>query len=346
MKDSQKLKKAKKESKKTLHKVLAQSVEKSSSNTDTSQQHNPIGSVYAKLKKRFVYIVAGVTVVNLILGIVIVYFIGQIQRTVLGTDVSSENVPALPVVSNHQQLLISAESYIVYDRDSHAVIFEKNKDLRFSPASTTKIMTALVALEYYKLQDVLSADNVHTVVGSKMGLEDGELMTVHDLLYGLMLPSGNDAAYVLAIHYPGGMKGFVARMNQKAQELKLYNTRFIDPAGLDDGNFTTAFDLVRLALVALQNPTFKQVVETKNKVVFDTTYSHVHNLENLNELLQKSGVFGVKTGYTEEAGEVLVTSFSQKGRTYIIAVLKSENRFADTERILNEVIAKIQLVTF
>src|SRR3989304_12160 len=135
---------------------------------------------------------------------------------------------------------------------------------------------------------------------------------------GLLLPSGNDAAYIIASVYEGGESGFVARMNEKAKELNLVNTRFIDPSGYSDDNYTTAYDLARLASYALKNPRLATIVSTKNKTVTDVTGEIIHELSNLNELLGVAGVNGVKTGFTEEALGVLVSSVERDGRSYII----------------------------
>jgi D-alanyl-D-alanine carboxypeptidase len=340
MKDSQKFKK-KKKSKITAPKLVAESP--STTTPVPEQEKKSLHEFYQSAKKRFVLLVFIITVVNLVLGIGIIYLIGRIQENILGSSYTPLDVTSVPVLSSSINPNISAQSVIVIEKDSHTVVFDKNSSLRFAPASTTKIMTALVTLEYYPLDEYLSTSGVSTVEGSKMGLVEGEKMKVRDLLYGLLLPSGNDAAFVLAHNYPGGQRAFVKRMNEKAHELKLENTRFIDPAGLDDANYTTAFDLARLALFGLENPVFQKVVDTKQTIVYDQTHTHPYKLENLNELLNKTGVFGVKTGYTEEAGEVLVTSIKSKGKTFVIAVLKSEDRFADTEMIINQIINNIQL---
>ncbi len=301
---------------------------------------------FSALKKQFFWIIASVTILNLLLGIGIIYLVGQMSNQLQTNSFKDINVPDLPILQMSPELRVSADSLIVYEKDSRVVVFEKNSSLRFSPASTTKIMTALIALETYELDQYLSADGVSGVLGSKMGLIEGEQIRVVDLLYGLMLPSGNDAAHVLAVHYPGGKEAFVKRMNEKAAELRLSNTKFVDPAGLEDGNYSTAFDLARLAVFAIQNSELKKIVETKYITVYDKTFTYEHRLENLNRLLFNQGVFGVKTGYTYEAGQVLVTSFESKGKTYMIVVLKSDDRFYDTEQILNEIVKKVQLESF
>jgi len=348
MKDSQKKKIHKKKKRSNTSKAVSHpiSTQEKPKTEARSGKFTIISRTISKITGQFIWIIVTISMVNLILGIIVVYLIGKIEQTTLPDKFQGLNVPELPIFTESSNITVSADSIMVYEKDSRSIVYQKRGELRFAPASTTKIMTALVVLEHYEPEQYLRAEGVSTIQGSKMGLVEGEEITVKDLLYGLMLPSGNDAAYVLASNYPGGQKAFVKRMNNKAKEYRLFNTEFRDPAGLDDRNYTTAFDLARLAVFALENKQFKDIVETKNIVVFDKSFVHMHELENLNRLLKTNGVFGVKTGYTDEAGQVLVTSMISKGKTYIIVVLKSEDRFTDTELILREIIEKVQLEAF
>lgn len=227
-----------------------------------------------------------------------------------------------------------AESALVMDNDSKIILFSKNKDTRFSMASTVKIMTALVALEHYKSTDMLTIQST-VVPPAVVGYSFGEKVPFFDALYGMLLPSGNDAALAIAQNYPGGEKAFIARMNEKAKELHLEETHFSDSSGLDDfGDYTTVVDLARLASIALQNPTFAQIVSTKNKTIVSTNNKKSYTLTNLNQLLGSYGVNGVKTGFTPDAGGILVTSSRSNGHTLVYVVMKSEDRFADTEKLL------------
>src|SRR3989344_579236 len=297
---------------------------------------------------------------SLFISVIIFYLTLQIQKNKL---VSYENsnitIHDLPVFVGIDNLDISAKSAIVLEKDSRTVVYSKNKDFRFSPASSAKIMTAIVSLENYRPDDVLEAANINIVKGSKMGLYEGERMKMIDLQYGLLLPSGNDAAFVLANNFPGGISSYVAKMNDKSKELHLYNTYFTDPSGFDDGNFTTAFDLALLTSYALNNKTFQDLVKTKMKIVYNDVGTVSHTLENLNKLLSQNGVIGVKTGYTEEAGGVLVASvvyknrvsgfndaFSSEDKTFIIVVLKSQDRFADTQELISKVVKNVQLLKY
>lgn len=241
----------------------------------------------------------------------------------------------IPVIKTSFVPDISATGAIIMDADSKVVLYSKNPDLRFSTASTTKIMTALIGLDYFKPQDILTIQEA-SVEGSVLGLRLNEQMSFENLMYAMMLPSANDAAVAIADNYPGGQTGFLVKMNEKAKLFKLYNAHYSDPAGLEDsGDYTTPFDLARLASFAIQNNTFKQVVNTKQKIIYDASGTNVYSLKNLNELLGIDGVNGIKTGFTEEAGEVLVTSKDEKGKTIIIVVMGSANRFEDTLKLLD-----------
>ncbi len=239
----------------------------------------------------------------------------------------------IPILGRNYIPDISAEAAYVMDSDSKTMLFSKREDLRFSPASTTKIMTALVGLEAYQLHDVLTIQR-EGVVPVVVGFPKGVGVTFENILYGMFLPSGNDAAYAVGDNYPGGMNAFVAAMNNKAQSLHLASTHYGDPVGLvDDEDYTTVRDLALLASVAVSRPELAKIVQTKYYTIVDTAGNR-YPLKNINQLLGKYGVNGIKTGYTEEAGQVLVTSSLQKGHTIIIVVMKSKDRFADTEKLL------------
>lgn len=235
--------------------------------------------------------------------------------------------------------LSSSKALIVYDKNAQAAVLSKNENVRFAPASTAKIMTAIIVLEHFDPDTILKADSSSVYIeGSKMGLFLGEEIKVRDLMYGMMLPSGNDAAHLLASSYPGGVEAFVSRMNEKARELKLENTHFVDPAGYGDDNYSTAYDMARLGAYALENSLIAQIVKTPEALVYNVNQTIPHSLKNLNELLQISGVNGIKTGFTNEAEGVLVTSFLFKNKQYIIVVLRSKDRFQDTKELLMGII--------
>lgn len=238
-----------------------------------------------------------------------------------------------PILKNNFTVKVTAEGAIIMDSDSKTVLFAKNPNLRFSSASTAKIMTAITALSYFGLNDLLTV-KTSTVEGSVLGLKKGQKMTFENLLYGLLLPSANDTAVAIAQNFNENENAFVKKMNQNARQFNLFNTHFEDPAGLlDDSNYTTPLDLARLTSVALENETFRKVVATKQKRIFDSE-GNEYSVKNLNKLLGIDGVAGVKTGFTEGAGEVLVTSKLEKNHTIIIVVMGSQDRFGDTEKLL------------
>ncbi len=249
-----------------------------------------------------------------------------------------------PFLKDNYAPTISAESAIIVDDTSKVVLYEKNAHLRFSMASTTKIMTALVATEYFNLDDVITIKSKITE-GAVVGFDPGDSFSFYDVLYGLLLPSGNDAAFALAENYPGGVEAFVKRMNEKAQELHLFYTHYADPSGLDDdGNYTVASDLARLASIAIQNDILSEIFSTKRKVIISLDGTKKFSLLNLNKLLGENGVIGVKTGFTEGAGEVLVTSKKEKGKTFIIVVMKSKDRFEDTKTLLQVISNNVEFI--
>ena len=234
---------------------------------------------------------------------------------------------------------ISAKAVVIMDDDSKVLLFSKNPNLLFSMASLTKIMTALVALDYYKMDDVLTI-KTENVEGVNVGFKKGEKLNFADILYAMLLPSGNDAALTLAQNYPGGEVVFVKKMNEMAHSLRLNNTNFADPIGLEDSrDYTTPLDLARLASYALENKIFANIVATRTKEISDTIGRNKYLLKNLNKLLGVSGVNGIKTGYTDEAGQVLVTSkvevdSNNKKHILIIVVMDSLDRFWDTSKLL------------
>lgn len=242
---------------------------------------------------------------------------------------------------------ITAEGIVVYDPDSATTMYGRNTEVLLSPASTTKIMTALVALEYYDLDDVVTVATVANT-GATMGLVPGEQITVENLLYGALIQSGNDAAWALAEHFDGGVEKFVEAMNEKAAALHLTGTRFTNPVGFDDPNHkTSAIDLARLGAYALANKIIAKIVAIPQITISDITHTSFHPLTNVNALLGKiPGVAGIKTGWTEEAGENLVTLVERDGRRIIVVVLKSRNRFADTEQLINWVFANYEWQVF
>lgn len=253
--------------------------------------------------------------------------------TILPDPFSVAKAAEYPVFERTFSPQISAQAAYILEADSKVVLFAKNDTVRFSPASTTKIITALTALDYFKLDDMLTIQraNVEPVV---VGFPKGARVSFENLLYGLLVPSGNDCAFAIADNYPGGEEAFVAAMNKKAQLLHLDNTHFGDPVGLeDDEDYSTVRDMAIMASFARFHPILSKIVATKSKDIIDST-GQVYHLKTTNKLLGLYGVNGVKTGFTSGAGEVLATSADIHGHTFILIVMKSEDRFADTEKLL------------
>jgi D-alanyl-D-alanine carboxypeptidase (penicillin-binding protein 5/6) len=238
---------------------------------------------------------------------------------------------------------ISATGIVIRDTDSGAFLYTRNENELLAPASTTKILTALVALEIYKPDDIVTVRSPAND-GQTMGLVEGERITVENLLYGTLIHSGNDAAYALADFYPGGVGGFVEKMNQKARELGLTRSIFTNPVGYDDANHKmTPLDLARLASAAENNRTIAKMVAIPAITISDVTHTHFHSLKNVNQLLGKiPGVGGIKTGWTEEAGENLVTLVERNGHRIILVVLKSKDRFGETSKLIEWVFANFE----
>jgi len=210
---------------------------------------------------------------------------------------------------------------LIYDRASGRILYEKNGNKQTPMASTTKIMTAIIVIEHGNLEEIVNINaKAAGTGGSRLGLKKNDKITVRDLLYGLMLKSGNDAAVALAIHIGGSIEGFAELMNNKAQEMGLVNTHFVTPHGLDmEGHYTTAYELAKITDYALKIDKIKEIVSTKTYTVTINGYSK--NIANTNELLGSlNGVYGVKTGFTNGAGRCLVT-VCKRGDLDIITVV-------------------------
>jgi D-alanyl-D-alanine carboxypeptidase (penicillin-binding protein 5/6) len=258
--------------------------------------------------------------------------------------IADSELPTLGDIASFPQL--SAQGVIAVDLDSAVVLYEKNPDQRLLPASTTKIVTALVALDTYPLDQVVSIGNV-SVIGQRMHLLWGEKITVYNLLQGLLIYSANDAAEALAQQYPEGRDAFIAAMNAKATELGLTNSHFSNPIGLDaPDQYSSARDLVRVSEVAMRNPTFASIVATKTSVVKSVDGKFIHPLKNVNELLGKvDGVVGVKTGWTEGARENLVTQVNRNNKRILITLLGSQDRFGETTELIDWIFKNVNWQT-
>lgn len=261
----------------------------------------------------------------------------------IGSLVEKKQFSPVPVISKDATFpIFSAQGVLAVDLGSGVTLFEKDADKALLPASTTKIVTALVAMNSFDKDDVIEIGNI-SVVGQKMGLKKGEKITVSDLLYGLLVYSANDAAEALAQNYFGGKDNFVLAMNDFARILHLENTNFTNPSGLDGyGNHivSTARDLIRVSTYAMKNPEFAKMVATREITIKSVDGKIVHKLISVNELLGKvPGVLGVKTGWTESARENLVTYIERDGHKVMIAVLGSQDRFGETKELITWIFA-------
>lgn len=222
---------------------------------------------------------------------------------------------------------INSRSAVVIDRKSKAVIYGKNENVKKAMASTTKIMTAMVVIQNTNLNNTVEISKKSAGTGgSRLGLKVGDKITVKDLLYGLLLRSGNDCAVALAEYVAGSVQEFSNLMNQNAQMLGLNNTHFITPHGLDEEeHYTTAYELAVLTDYALNNEVFAQIVNTKSYTI--NINENTKTLNNTNELLGNlNGVYGVKTGFTNGAGRCLVTSIKRGDLDIICVVLGADTK--------------------
>lgn len=227
--------------------------------------------------------------------------------------------------------LIAGESGIIIDADTGKIIYGKNINQKMPIASLVKIMTALVTIEHKNLSDYATVDSKADSVGeNEMGISEGEAYTTEELLYGLLLNSGNDAAYCLAENVAGSEEEFVRWMNRKAGELGLKDTMFYDPSGLDDRSYSTVSDLAVLTSYALKYQPFRDIVRTVEKELpYSDKHKYLYLYNQTNLLTTYPGVMGVKTGYTEEAGLCLSTYAENSGKKLIGVVLDSIDRKGD-----------------
>ena len=229
--------------------------------------------------------------------------------------------------SSNTKPTINSRRYAIYDRLSGRCIYGKDENKQTAMASTTKIMTAIIVVENCKLEDVVTITaKAAGTGGSTLGINKDDKITVNDLLYGLMLRSGNDAAVALAIHTAGSVEEFANMMNQKAKQLNLKNTHFVTPHGLDnEEHYTTAYELAKITDYALKNKTIAKIVATKSTTIYINEMPR--QINNTNELLGNvEGVYGVKTGFTNNAGRCLVTSVKRGDMDLIVVVLGADTR--------------------
>lgn len=276
----------------------------------------------------------------------------------------------LPVLSGQGDIGLNGQprpeamGAIVIDQKNHDILYEKNAHQRLYPASTTKILTALLVIENEDLDKVITVGDEIRLVGadgSRAGLKTGEQITIRDLLAGLMLPSGNDAAYVLAVHTARQSSGkssmnsreaaacFAELMNQRARKAGANDSLFMNPDGYhDDQHYTTAYDLALITQEAMKEPSFREIVSKKSHLIPGKNGKLGHYWKNTNQLLDPEGPYnypaatGIKTGYTKPAGYCLVASADREGKQLIAVALNStkEGQWADSIQLLDYGAAK------
>ena len=262
----------------------------------------------------------------------------------ISSDISSINVSS--EISDEPSL--NSRTAIIYERSSGTILFGKNENEKRKMASTTKIMTAIVVIEKCNLEDIVTVSKkAASTGGSRLGLHTDDKVSVLNLLYGLLLCSGNDAAVALAEFVGGDVSSFADLMNSKASELSLTSTHFVTPHGLDnDDHYTTAYELALITNYALKNETFRNIVGTKNYNISINGYSK--NLSNTNELLGNlNGVYGVKTGFTNGANRCLVTSVKRNNMDLICVVLGADtkkDRTKDSCKLIEYAFKNFELV--
>ncbi len=232
---------------------------------------------------------------------------------------------------------ISAQTAIMIEANSGEVLYEKNAEQKAYPASITKIMTALLAIENGTLDNKVEvSDNATGVEGSSIYLETGEKISLRDLVYGLMLRSGNDAAIAISEEIGGSTENFVILMNKKARELGAFNTHFVNPNGLHNpDHYTTARDMALIAMAAMKNPEFKKVAAAKSWVT-DRGSGKYNYFYNKNKVVyQYDGGTGIKIGYTKAAGRTLVASSERNGMELICVVMNAPDWFQDTYKLMD-----------
>ncbi|USG63569.1 D-alanyl-D-alanine carboxypeptidase [Brevibacillus ruminantium] len=261
-------------------------------------------------------------------GVLVVFLFFLLMAPIAGKVDAAPSVPG-----------ISAEAAALIDVASGRILYSKNGTKKMRIASLTKTMTAIVAIENGRMDDIVSVPKEAVgVEGSSIYLKNGEKLTLEELLYGLMLRSGNDAAVTVANHVGGSVPGFVYLMNEKAAMLGMSQTNFTNPHGLDDSNmhYSTAEDMAKLSAYALKNPLFRQIVSTKVKNISWEGEEYDRRLQNKNKLLHLyQGADGVKTGYTKLAKRCLASSATRDGRQLATITLNAPDDWNDSMMLMD-----------
>jgi len=250
---------------------------------------------------------------------------------------SWKSISPIPIKTTDNELNIDAKSIIVFDWETGAVLYEKNPDYTQPIASITKLMTAVILLENYSKKDMITVSyRAANTTGSIMGLVTDEQITVSDIVKGLMVMSANDAAIAVEDQY--SQSKIIDQMNQKAKDLELPNTKYFDAIGFDEKNVSSAEELYFLSYYAMQKPEIQQTADTIEEALVSAS-GQEHILMTTNRLLKNyPDIFGIKTGFTDEAGSCLIAGAEQNGNKIVSVLLGSPNydqRFTDSRTILD-----------
>lgn len=255
-------------------------------------------------------------------------------------------LPVLNQAADQDSLVatLSAQSVLALDINSGVILLENNSRQKVAPASTTKLLTALVAKKTFALQDIISIQTTPLNVGHTIGFQVGEEFSVEDMLKALLINSGNDAAEILAQNHPQGRTGFIQAMNQLASDLHLQESWFMNPSGLDAAaHYSSAVDLSLIAKEVMKDDFLSKLVNTKQAIITNQAQTNQYLIENTNLLLAEDlGVVGIKTGTTDLAGEALITQLNRAGREVMIVVLGSQDRYGDTRAVINWIFSHYQ----
>lgn len=258
------------------------------------------------------------------------------DQSISKNKISQFKIPAPPVIKLADKPQTTAQNYILIDVDTNKILASKNAQNKIYPASTTKLITALTALNIYPLDETITVDEEY-LEGQNMGLKLGEKITVKSLVTALLVYSANDAAYTLAKHHPQGVDGFINQMNLLVKKFNLKNTNFVNVDGLQNENhYSTVYDLSQVGRLAVQNNIVKNTVKNQEITVSSVDGSVQHYLTSTDELLKTTPeIEGLKTGWTPEAKGCFVGLFNLNGHYLISVVAQSDDRFQDTKNILD-----------
>lgn len=258
------------------------------------------------------------------------------DQSISKSKISQFKIPSSPIVKLASKPQTTAQNYILVDLETNKVLISKNPEEKIYPASTTKLITALTALNIYPLDEVITIDEEY-MEGQNMGLKIGEKITIKSLVSALLIYSANDAAFTLAKQHPQGFEGFVKQMNLLVKKYNLKNTNFVNVDGLQNENhYSTVYDLSQIGRIAVQNNIVKNTVKNKEITVSSVDGSIQHYLASTDELLTTTPeIEGLKTGWTPEAKGCFVGLINLNGHYLISVVAQSDDRFQDTKNILD-----------